>query len=149
MSAPAKQVTDGDDTCAIAGSHCGRLIGIGHGIREQDQHNAWRDDLTERSAGSNRAGREFGIVALLQHGRQRNQSHRDHRCANNARGGSEQGAHDHYSIAEAAAHPREQTARCMQQIIRDFRTLQDDAHQDKERDGNQDLIFHRSKNAAR
>src|SRR6185437_15315201 len=79
--------------------------GIAELIAEQHQHRRWRKNLRQRRGGCDRAGGERLVVAVPQHGGQRDQSHRHRGSADNALGGGEQHTNHDNRNAQPAWEP--------------------------------------------
>ncbi len=111
---------------------------VGH----DDQHQARRNDLRQRSGCRDDAGGEAPVVAVAQHDRQRDKPHGDDRGGDNAGGRGEQGADDDHGEREAAAHRAEQLADGVEQILRHARSFKHEPHEGEERHGKQRVVAH-------
>jgi hypothetical protein len=58
-------------------------------------------------------------------------------------------AHDHHGNAEPAAHPSEQPAHGLEQVLGDAALFQHHAHQHKKRDGDQHIVGEQSEHPLR
>ena len=116
----------------------GFLIGIGDLVAEQDQHDGGRNDLAQRARGGDRAGGELGRIATFEHGRQGQQAHRHHGGADNAGRGRQQRADNDDGYAQPAAHGAKQGPHRFEQFLGNARFLQHHAHEDEERNGDED-----------
>ena len=119
----------------------GLIDGAGQLVGQDDQNDRRRDDLPECAGCGDRTGCQLLGIVVAQHGRQRDQTHRDDRGTDDAGGGGEQRAHKHHRYAEATRDRAEQLRHGDQQILGDFRPLQHDAHEDEQRNGDQRIAF--------
>ena len=126
-----------------------RLIGVVELVAEQHQHGRGRHDLRQRRGRRDGAGGEPRIVAVPQHGRQRDQADGDDGRADHAGGGGEQHADDDDGKGEPAAQAAEQPAHALEQLLGDARLLEHHAHEDEHRDGQKHLVGHDAENALR
>jgi hypothetical protein len=126
-------------------------LGVGalQDVAEEHERDRGRDDLAERAGGTDRAGGELGVVAGLEHGRQREEAHGDDGGADDAGRGGEQRADDGDRDGEAAPDPGEQHAHGLQELIGDAGPLQHHPHEDEERDRDQHLVDHGAEVARR
>ena len=67
----------------------GFLIGVGQHITQQYQGNGGGDDLPQRAGSTDQSGGQLRLVALTQHGRQRQQAHGHHGGADDAGAGGQ------------------------------------------------------------
>ena len=109
-------------------------------VGQHDQHERRRDELGDGARGRDDAGREFHVVAVAHHDRQRDEAHRDHRGGDRAGDRAEDRADHDHRIAEAAAHRAEQLAQAVEQILGEAAALEDRAHQREERDREQRVV---------
>ena len=116
---------------------------VGH----DDEHEAWRDDLCQRSGSRDDAGGQTPVVAVAQHDGQRDEPHGDDRGGDDAGGGGKQGADDHHGKRQAAAHRPEKLADGVEQLFRHARSLQHQAHEGEERHGKQRVVAHHGEEA--
>jgi hypothetical protein len=93
------------------------------------------------------AGCEPAIVAVAQHDRQRNQTHRNNGGCDDAGSCGEQGADENDGIGEAAAHGAEQLPDRVEQVFRHAASFEDESHEGEERDRKQDVVAHCPVNA--
>ena len=109
-----EQVDDVDRRQHQAGNHRGceqRADREVEDVGEQDQDQARRDDLAERARGADDAAGEPVVVAAPQQCRQRQQSERHDRGADDAGGGAHQHAHQDDADAKPAAQAAGERAR--------------------------------------
>ena len=116
---------------------------IGH----HDQHQRRRNDLCQRAGSGDNTGGHPPVVAVAQHDRQRNQSHRNHRSRDDARGRREQRTDENHGVGQAATDGPEQLPDGVEQILRHARPLQHEAHERKERDREQRVVVHHAVDA--
>src|SRR3990167_7282637 len=95
------------------------LVGAGHHVTEQDQHDRRRNDLPQGAGGGQGAGGDGRIVTAPQHGRQGQQAHGHHRGADDAGTGGEQRTDHAYGNRQAAAQGAEQPRHGFQQVFGD------------------------------
>ncbi len=109
-------------------------------VGQHDQHEARRDDLRQRAGGRDDPRGDAAIVAVAQHDRQRDQPHGDDRGRDDARGGRKKGAHDDDRIGQPAADRPEELADRVEQVLGHAGSLQHDAHEGEEGNGEQRLV---------
>ena len=109
-------------------------------VGEHDQHQRRRHQLGNGSRGRQHAGDVADVVAVADHHRHRDQRHRDHLCRDRSGDGAEDEADDDDGIAEAAADRPEQLAHRIQHVFGQTASLQDRAHERKERDREQQFV---------
>jgi hypothetical protein len=107
------------------------------------------NDLRQRSGSGNDAGGEFGVVAVAQHDRQRDQTHRDHRGGDDAGRRGEQRADEDHRKGQAATQRPEKLADGIEQILGHARSFEDQPHEGEERDGQQRVVVHDAEDAVR
>ena len=114
------------------------------GRTHHHQHDARGDQDPERAACGDRACRQPGIIAGLDHNRSGHDAeHRDGRADDAGRHGEDGRRQDHRQV-ERAAHGREQVAQRQEQPLHQARLLRHVAHEDEERHGGQDVVLHRA-----
>ena len=116
---------------------------VGH----DDQHQRRRNDLRQRAGGGDDAGGDAPVVAVAQHDRQRDQSHRDDRCRDHAGGGGEQRADENHRIGKAAAHGAEQLPDGIEQVLGHAGSFEHQSHEGEERDREQRIVAHNAVDA--
>ena len=116
-------------------SRVGQLIG------QDDEYDGRRDDLPQGARRGDGAGRQGRGIFVAHHHREGDQPHGDHRRPDDARGRREQRADEHHRDAEAAGDRPEKLGHGDQQILGNLGSLQHDAHEDEQRDGDQRVAF--------
>ena len=120
-----------------------------HDVRQQDQHQARRDDLAQRARGADRAAGDRRVVAAPQQRGQRQQPERDHGGADDAGGGAHQHAHADDAQRHAAAQAAGQVADHVEQVFGQARLLQHHAHEHEQRDRQPLVVGHHAVDARR
>src|SRR3990167_3216008 len=105
------------------------LIGAGHHVTQQDQHDRRRNDLSQGAGGRQGAGGDGRVVTAPQHGRQGQQAHGHHGGADDAGTGGEQCTDHAYGNRQAAAQGAEQPRHGFQQVFGDPRFFQHHPHE--------------------
>jgi len=123
------------------------LIGAGHHIAQQHQHDRGRNDLPQGAGSRQRTGGDGRVVAASQHGGQREQSHGDHRGADDAGTRREQCTNHAHRNRQAAAQGAEQTRHRLQQVFGNPRFLQHHAHEHEQRHRQHGLVVHDAEQA--
>ena len=116
---------------------------VGH----DDEHQARRDDLRQRSGSRDDAGGKAAIVTVAQHDGQRDEPHGDDRGGDHAGGGGKQGADDHHGKRQTAADRSEKLADGVEQLLRHARSFENQPHEGEERHGKQRLVTHHGEEA--
>jgi hypothetical protein len=111
-------------------------------VGEDDQHQRRWDDLSERARRRDHARGEAAVVAITQHDRQRDQSHRDHRRGDDASRCREHRADQDHRKGQAAPDRPEQLADRIEQVLGHSRAFEDQAHEREERDREQRVVLH-------
>ena len=122
------------------------LIHIAHRsaqlIGQNDQHQRRRNDLRQGAGCRDDTGCHPPVITIAQHDGQGYQSHGNNRCRHNPGGGRQQRAHNDHGIGQTAADRAKQLPDRIQQILGHARPFQHNAHERKERDGQQGFIRH-------
>ena len=143
--AAAHQIDDVDAGQQEAGAER-RGVKVRHRHAEHrshdDQHHRWRDEDAERAASRDGAGGELGVVARLDHDRRGHDAEHGHRRADDAGRHGKHGGRQHHHQIERAAHRSEQEAEGREETLHQARLLGDEAHEDEERHGRQQLLLH-------
>jgi hypothetical protein len=143
MKAPANSApTDTGSGAKLPFLHLHLGVYAREHVAHEDEHGRRRDDLAQCPGGADYAGGELRVVAGAHHGRQGDQPHGDHRCADDAGRGREHGADEHYGDAEAAAQVAEELAHRQQQLLGDAGAFEHHAHEDEQRHRHQHLVGH-------
>ena len=130
-------------------ARCLRLVcSVRQLVGKDNQDDGRRNDLAERSRGANRSGGQRLRIVVAQHGGQRNKSHRDHCCPDDAGRRRQQRADEYDGDAETARHRAEELCHGDEQIFGDLRPLQHDPHENEQRNGNERIPFNFPVNAA-
>ncbi len=98
--------------------------------------------------GDDAAG-EAAVVTVAQHDGQRDQTHRYHRCRDDAGGRREQRADEDHRVGEPAAHRSEHLSDGVEQILGHAASLEDQAHEGEKRHGEQRVVRHHAPDALR
>ena len=121
-------------------------VKLHHGNRRRgavkDQQHARRNHDAEAAAGADHAGREFGIVAGVQHGGERQQPHQRHHRADDAGGGGEQRAGDERRDRKRARHAAHRHLQRIKQPVENIRALDHVAHEKEQRHRGQHVVRH-------
>ncbi len=120
-----------------------------HLIPEHDQHDAGRDDLPQRAGGGNDPDREFVLVAVPHHDRERDQPHRGHGRTDHAGRRGHQRSHADHADSQPTPEAAEQNTDRLQKVLGQVGLLQNRAHEDEKGDGQERLVRHDSKRAVR
>jgi len=123
-----------DGTAVHVADRSAELIG------QDDEHQRGRDDLRERAGRRDDARRKTAVVAVAQHDGQRDQPHRDDRSRDHAGRGRQHGAHQHDGDGQAALDRTEELSDGLEQILGHARSLEDQAHQREEGNGQQRVV---------
>ena len=116
------------------------LIGARQHVAEQHQRDRRWNDLAECAGRADRAGGELRVVAVAQHGRERQQAEGDHGGADDAGARRHHHADHCHGHAKAAAHSSHQRGEALEQRLRDARALERHAHGDEQRHRDQGLV---------
>jgi hypothetical protein len=112
------------------------------GRTHHHQHDAWRNQDAERSAGRDQSGRQLRVVAGADHRLACHDAEDGHRGTDDAGGGSEDGRHEHDGEIERAAHAGEQLLDRVEQAVHELGLLHHDAHEHEQRHGGERLLAH-------
>ena len=116
-------------------------------VSQHDQHQRRRDGLGQGAGSRDGPCGNGPAVAVAQHHGQRNQAHGNHRSRHHAGGGRQQGADQDHGDGHATAHRAEDLAHGFQQVLGHAGSLQNDAHEGEEGDGQQGVVLHDAEDA--
>ena len=125
------------------------LIGGRHNIAKHHEDDRWRNDLTQGAGSADRTRRYLRRIATLQHCRQRQQTHRDNRGADNTGTRGQQHSDQRDRNTKAATQCSEQGAECLEQFLGDTSALKRHAHKHEQRHSNQSFVGHDAENSIR
>ncbi|MNF66093.1 hypothetical protein D3C84_478760 [compost metagenome] len=123
------------------------LIGAGHHVTQQHQHDRRWNDLPQGAGGRQGAGGDGRVVTAPEHGRQGQQAHGHHGGADDAGAGGEQRADHTHGNRQAAAQGAEQPRHGFEQVFGDPRFLQHHPHEHEQRHRQHGLVVHDAEQA--
>ena len=116
-------------------------------VSQHDQHQRRRYGLGQGAGSRDGPGGNGPAVAVAQHHGQRNQAHGNHCSRHHAGGGRQQGADQDHGDGHATAHRAKHLADGFQQVLGHAGSLQNDAHEGEEGDGQQGVVLHDAEDA--
>ena len=112
--------------------------------RIDDDHHRRRNENAERAARRDDAGGELHVIARAQHRVEGDDAHEHHDRADKTAGDAPEGADDQRRDGERRRHAPEGELDRVEHLVDQRAAFHHVAHQDEERDGNQDVVGHRA-----